>query len=177
MDRPGLQEALLLLKRRQADRLVAYHSDRLSRHVGDLQHLLDKYFGVKSGKVLLSATEQTMETNTANGRIGLSMWTLFAQHQREITAEKVRAVMKDRKAKGYRVGAVPYGYALDPSDEDGKRLVAVPSEQTALVAMRKLRAKGLSYGEIAKRLNAAKVSSKRGGAWSPKVVMALLQRE
>src|SRR5438067_1990520 len=47
--RPGLQRALGMLKRAEADALLVLKVDRLTRSVRDLGHLVEKYFAPGSG--------------------------------------------------------------------------------------------------------------------------------
>ena len=53
LDRPGIQEALDRLDRREADGIVVAKLDRLSRNVGDWNWLITEYFGEKPGKQTL----------------------------------------------------------------------------------------------------------------------------
>src|SRR4051812_9767736 len=47
LNRPGLLQALAMLRRGQADGIIVVKLDRLTRNVGDLQTLITDYFGEK----------------------------------------------------------------------------------------------------------------------------------
>jgi len=53
---------------------------------------------------------------------------------------------RSKRARGERVGALPYGFALNA---DGVRLVAVEREQAAIARTRELRAVALSLRAVA----------------------------
>src|SRR4051812_2078687 len=54
LDRDGLRRALEMLRNGRASGLVVCKLDRLSRSVGDWDELIERFFGEKAGKVLMS---------------------------------------------------------------------------------------------------------------------------
>ena len=61
-----------------------------------------------------------------------------AQYEHGLIRARTRAVLAAKRARGERVGSVPFGFALD---EDGVRLVAVEHERAATGGL--VTAKGL----------------------------------
>src|SRR5579871_930657 len=57
LKRPGLQKALAMLRKGEAQGLVICKLDRLSRNVADWNTLIDQYFGEKAGKQLFSVAD------------------------------------------------------------------------------------------------------------------------
>jgi len=74
-----------------------------------------------------------------------------AQYEHGLIRARTRTALAAKRARGERVGSVPYGFALA---SDGVRLVAARREQAAISRARKLRARGLSLREIASKLAA-----------------------
>ena len=63
LERPGLQEALAMLKAKEADALLVVKLDRLTRSVRDLGHLVEKYFA--PGKAALLSVGEQIDTRSA----------------------------------------------------------------------------------------------------------------
>ena len=169
MDRPELQRALAALKAGEADVLVILRLDRLSRSTRDTLALADRC--QKEGWALASLSEK-LDTYSPSGRLVLTVLASMAQFEREQTAERTRQALHQKRGRNELVGAVPYGYRLA---ENGIKLVEVAKEQRVLTRMRRLRRRGVSYGEIASRLTRAKIPTKTGKVkWAPKVVRGIL---
>ena len=65
------------------------------------------------------------------------------------TSELARRAMATKKARGERVGAVPYGYTLA---DDGKTLEPNHDEQRAIRETQQIAARGLSLRKVAAEL-------------------------
>jgi DNA invertase Pin-like site-specific DNA recombinase len=172
LNRPGLQQALSLLRKGQADGLVVYKLDRLSRSVADWNHLIDGYFGDRAGKQLMSVSD-SIDTRTAAGRLVLNVLMSVAQWERETIAERTRDAMNYKRARGERLGQIPFGNDLG---EDGKTLTRNPTESEAIAHARELRAGGMTLQAITDELNHLGMSTKRGGPWHLTSVVRLLKR-
>jgi site-specific DNA recombinase len=155
MDRPGLQRALAMLARGEAQALIVLKLDRLTRSVRDLGELLEGPF---ARAALLSVGEQ-IDTRTAAGRLVLNVLASVAQWERETIGERTATAMAHKKTKGERVGAVPYGYGLGA---DGHALAPVAAEQAVIGAARRLKASGLALRTIAAELERAGMVARNG---------------
>lgn len=153
-DRPGLAQALATVGK--GDALVVYSLSRLARstkHTLDLSEYLDK-----TGADLVSITEK-IDTTSAAGRMVFRMMAVLAEFERDQLAERTSAAMQHKKAKGERVGAIPYGKALA---HDGITLVDVPAEQEVIAEARRLHAGGLSLRKIAAMLTMKGFKARNG---------------
>ena len=83
----------------------------------------------------------------------------------------VRAAIAVKKARGERVGSVPYGYRLAA---DGVALEVEPAEAAALTMAQERRAAGLSLRKIGAELSACGMRPRGGGAWHPDTVARLI---
>ena len=173
LDRPGLQEALSMIRSGKAAGLVIAKLDRLSRSVVDWNTLIDGYFGEKAGKQIFSVAD-SIDTRTAAGRLVLNVLMSVAQWERETIGERTKDALQHKIRKGERCGKVRFGYHLA---DDGTTLVEDPAEQQALAAIRRLKAAGQSLREIAAELTRSGIKTKEGHAtWKHTTVARILQR-
>ena len=143
-NRPGLAAALAAVGK--GDALVVYSLSRLARstrHTLEISERLDK-----AGADLVSLSER-IDTTSAAGRMVFRMLAVLAEFERDQISERTSAALQYKKAKGERVGAVPYGYALAI---DGATLEPDPTEQAVITEARKLKAAGLSLRKVAAEL-------------------------
>lgn len=92
----------------------------------------------------------------------------FTSH-RELT----RAALAAKRARGERLGKVPYGFTVAA---DRKTLLPEPREQAVIARIRAWRADGKSYRQIARWLE-RDGAPKRGEKWNVSVIHALAKRE
>jgi site-specific DNA recombinase len=86
----------------------------------------------------------------------------FAAYERMIIAARTKAALAVKKARGERVGGVPYGWRVG----EGGRLEADERETLALQRARELRAGGASLRGVAVTLKAEGHRPRNGGAWA-----------
>ena len=120
--RPAMARLLQDVEHGLVDLVLFCKLDRWFRNVQEyfkVQEVLDAH------GCSWNAVQEDYETETANGRMIVSIMLSLAQKEREKTAERVRAVFDYRAAKGeFLTGgrAIPYGYQLN-----GKQLEKDPS--------------------------------------------------
>ena len=185
LNRPALQEALSLLRSRQADGLVVAKLDRLSRSVKDWNALVECFFNEKAGRKLMSVTE-SIDTRTASGRMALNMLMVVSQWEREAISERTRDAMAQKRVRNEQVGEVPFGFKVSHFRQVlGKHgevrqvpcLSQCDREQRVLARMRELRAGGQSYRQIAEILTLDGVPTKTGkNGWGYTSVRKILTR-
>lgn len=78
------------------------------------------------------------------------------------TRALTKAALAVKKAKGERVGAVPYGWQLGA---DGVLLVRCEAEQSVMATCRELRAKGWTLAAIGAELERRGLTPRNGGRW------------
>jgi site-specific DNA recombinase len=170
LEREGLTTALARLTLRQADALVVCKVDRLSRSVGDLPGLLTRYFA--PGKHTLISVAEHVDTSSAGGRMMLNMIMSVSQWEREVIGERTRAALQHKKARGERVGTIPYGYCLAA---DGVHLEPHLGEQRIVALIGELRGAGMSLRGIVDALNRQGEPAARGQRWHLTSVARLIK--
>jgi site-specific DNA recombinase len=169
LERPGLQRIMGMVDGLEVDAVVVAKLDRLTRSVKDLADLLERFN--RCGVALISISE-SLDTQSAAGRLVLNIMTAVSQWEREAIGERTRDAMRFKKAQGERVGNIPFGYQLCA---DGKHVEPNIREQRVLVRIRSLRKSGSTLRQIADELNRANLKTRRGSDWRHVYVAGLLQ--
>ncbi|MCI9434932.1 MAG: recombinase family protein [Bacilli bacterium] len=122
MNRPAFQRMLKDIRDNKIKLIAFYKLDRISRNVTDFSNLvaeLDNY-----DVVFLSATEN-IENVTPSGRAMMYMSSVFAQLERDNTAERIRDNMIDLAKTGRWLGGnTPTGFSSEQIESisiDGKK--------------------------------------------------------
>jgi DNA invertase Pin-like site-specific DNA recombinase len=95
-NRPGLDAMLKAATRREFDMVAAWSVDRLGR---SLQHLVAGLGDLQAAGVGLYLHKQGLDTSTPSGRAMFGMLSVFAEFERELIRERVRAGMKIARAE------------------------------------------------------------------------------
>lgn len=165
--REGLESALKATGKGMV--LVCYSISRLARSTKDLLHIAETIQARRAG--LVSVTEQ-IDTASAMGEFFFTVMGAIATLERKVTAERTKMALAHKKAKGEIYAPVPFGF-----DGIDGRLVEVQAEAKVVEEIMQRRRDGISFGKIAKSLNAHGIEGKRGGRWYPSTVRYLIQRQ
>ncbi len=169
IDRPGMTRLLALVNAREVATIIVAKLDRLTRSIGDLAALLDRF--ERHGVSFVSVAE-SFDTRSSSGRLAIHILGSVAQWEREAIGERTRDVLRHKQDQGERVGQVPFGFQLA---DDGVQLEPNPEEQRLLSRMRALHAEGMSTRQIAKALQAEGETTRRGTPWRYEYVARALR--
>jgi len=159
-DRPGGAHLLDLVQKRQAGHVVAMKLDRLFRDAADALTQTRTWDRAGVAMHLIDVGGQTINTSTAMGRMFLTMMAGFAELERGLARERTREALQYKKRRGLVYNHVPLGYV-----RNGDALHADIGEQELIARIMAWRRGGISYGAIAKSLNAEGITGKQGGAF------------
>ena len=135
-----LRESLLALARqREIDVVLVWRLDCWGRSVADLVSTLQELQHLGVGFVSLT---EALDLTTPAGRAMAGLLAVFAEFEREILRERVRA-------------------GLDHARQQGKRLGRPPSAAFKAVEARELHRQGISKSEIARQLEIGRTSVRR----------------
>jgi len=172
LERPGLQRALGMLRKGQANALLVAKLDRLTRSVKDLGTLVEEYFS--SDRITLLSVADNIDTRTAAGRLVLNVLGSVAQWERETIGERTAEALAHKREQGQRTSLhAPYGFRIAA---DGKTLVEAESEQALLSAIRDARSRGLSQRAIVAELERQGFSTRKGTALSLMQVQRIMSQ-
>ena len=138
-ERPGRGSLLMAARRREIDVVVVWRLDRWGRSVADLMATLRELTELGVGFVSLT---EALDLTTPSGRALAGMLAIFAEFEREILRERVRAGIAQARKEGR-----PHGR---PRSASRKRDEVV-----------RLKAERVSQSEIARRLGIGRTSVRR----------------
>lgn len=163
IERPALQSLLADAKLRQFERVVVWRLDRWSR---------DLYQGLwLSKELLVSGIEVVSISEPFNGQDPLTkalraIVQTFAELERETIKSRLWSGRRKRLEQGrFAGGSVPFGYRLRNGG-----LVIEPNAAEVVRLIFNLRAKGLTYKELAAEMNRLGHKSPSGGSWGPSAI-------
>ena len=100
-DRPRFDALLHAVTRKEFDMVAAWSVDRLGRSLQDLVGFLGD---LQSKKVDLYLHQQALDTSTPSGKAMFGMLGVFAEFERTIIQERVKAGLARARAKGTTLG-------------------------------------------------------------------------
>lgn len=110
-DRPDYQRMMSRLRSGEFSHLLVWKIDRISRNLLDFAGMYNELKDL--GITFVSKNEQ-FDTSSAIGEAMLKIILVFAELERNMTSERVSAVMVSRASNGqWNGGRVPYGYIYD----------------------------------------------------------------
>lgn len=157
-DRPELEQALKLCKKRKATLVIA-KLDRLARNVHFISGLMER--GVRFCAVEFPNAEPFM----------LHVHAAMSEHERRLISQRTKAGLERAKARGVKLGK--YGATLARQN----RAEADALAETLKPVVAEIRAAGkISVRAIMRELNERGINTARGGKWQPQTTNVLLQR-
>jgi len=99
--RPALDKMLKAAVRGEFDMVAAWAVDRLGRSLADLIAILNE---LNAANVGLYLHQQALDTTTPSGRAMFSMVGVFAEFERSMIQERIKAGLSRAKAEGKLLG-------------------------------------------------------------------------
>jgi DNA invertase Pin-like site-specific DNA recombinase len=99
--RPAMRQLMIAIARREVDMVAAWSVDRLGRSLQDLIGFLGE---LHAKGVDLYLHQQGLDTSTPAGRAMFQMMGVFAEFERAIIVERVKAGLKRARAEGRTLG-------------------------------------------------------------------------
>src|SRR5665811_1561259 len=96
-ERPGRESLLMAARRREIDVIVVWRLDRWGRSVADLMATLRELTELGVGFVSLT---EALDLTTPSGRAMAGMLAIFAEFEREILRERVKAGIAQARKEG-----------------------------------------------------------------------------
>lgn len=127
--RPALDRLMRDAKSRKLDAILVWKLDRFGR---SLKHVVDALAELEAVGVAFVSLKDNLDLTTPAGRLMFQMIGAFAEFERSLIQERVRAGLRNAKAKGRKLGR--------------------PKVQQDATEVNRLRAEGLPFAAIAERL-------------------------
>jgi DNA invertase Pin-like site-specific DNA recombinase len=151
-DRAELNRLMADAHRRRFDAVVVWKFDRFARSVSHLLRALETFKAL--GIDFVSLSEQ-VDTSTPTGKMVFTALGAVAELERSLIAERVRAGIRNARAKGKTLGRPRV-------DVDASRIAA-------------LRAQGCSWGTICRETGTGKGTAQRAFYGPPKSLVSSTQ--
>jgi site-specific DNA recombinase len=146
LNRPTLQELLRSVAGGEAEVIVVYKLDRLTRSVKDLGYLMEDVFAANG--VAFSSIQDNFDTTTANGKLVMNIIGSVAQWERDTISERTSDALAYKNGRGeWAAGRIPFGFKVG---EEG-RLVESPEEMEVIAEVKRARRRLKPYRVIAER--------------------------
>lgn len=164
--RPAFTELMQSVEAGQIKKVYVYRLDRFSRSIADFSRLWEvlQQYGVE----FQSVTEQ-FDTSSPMGRAMLNIVLVFAQLERETTAERVKDNYIHRFSLGtWPGGPAPYGFELTKVTDEGRRVSALIANGQAGIVQRifeEYSRPETSLRSIARELTAQGIHGPKREAW------------
>lgn len=142
--RPELDRLLGEAHRRRFDAVVVWRFDRFARSVSHLLRALETFKSL--GIEFVSLSEQ-VDTSTPTGKMVFTVLGAVAELERSLIVERVRAGLRNAKAKG--------------------RCLGRPKKTVSTAEIATLRTAGVSWRKIARRMGVSARTARRAGQNPP----------
>jgi DNA invertase Pin-like site-specific DNA recombinase len=134
--RPGLDGLMKAVTRKDVDLIAAWSVDRLGRSLQDLLGLLSE---IHAKGVDLYLRQQGIDTTTPAGKAMFQMMGVFAEFERAMIQERVKAGLERAKAEGRKLGrprtSGKFEAAIHRARSKGTGIIAISKELGVGVSM------------------------------------------
>jgi site-specific DNA recombinase len=169
-ERPAIQDLIADIERGEVQNVLVFKIDRLTRSTADLIYLTELF---NQQNCAFNSLTESIDTQTASGRMFLKIIGIFAEFERENIIERVKVGIERKIREGYVIGGhTSYGYER----EKGEKIQTINEQEAEIVReiFDMYVNQGVSITDIARRLNVRKISTKKEGAWEATSIRRLL---
>lgn len=169
-DRPAFQQMMARLRTGEFSHLVVWKIDRISRNLLDFAEM---YAEIKKLGITFVSKNEQFDTSNAMGEAMLKIILVFAELERNMTSERVTAVMLARASNGqWNGGKVPYGYDYDK--ETGTFSIN-EAEASVINMIYDTYERVQSLLAVARTLNEKGILPRSGTPWNPTTISTMLK--
>ncbi len=168
-DRPDYQRMMARVRTGEFSHILVWKIDRISRNLLDFAAM---YAELKQLGVTFVSKNEQFDTSSAMGEAMLKIILVFAELERNMTSERVSAIMLSRASDGvWNGGKVPFGYSYD---KEAKQFSILEDEAKVVTHIYDLYETVQSLVTVAKTLNEKGIRSRTGKPWNPTTVRTML---
>ena len=168
-DRPDYQQMMARVRIGEFSHILVWKIDRISRNLLDFSGM---YQELKQLGVTFVSKNEKFDTSTAMGEAMLKIILVFAELERNMTSERVSAVLMSRASDGvWNGGKTPFGYSYDKQS----KTFSVDESEAKIINLIYDRYEAIqSLTSVAKELNEKGVRSRTGKPWNPTTIRTML---
>ena len=174
--RPGLERLRDLVTEGQIDTILIYSPDRLSRKYAYQVLLMEEFSRHGAEVIFLNSPKAT----TPEEQLLLQFQGMFAEYERAQITERSRRGKRHRAKNGLVnvLSGAPYGYQYIKKNESSNAYYEIIEPEAGVVRQiyNLYTEEFVSIGEIVRRLNAQRISTRRGKSlWERSTVWGILR--
>jgi len=147
--RPAFDELLKDANRKEFDGILVWSIDRIGRSLQDLISFLDD---VQSKDIDLYIHQQGLDSSTPTGRLMFSLVGSFAEYERTLIKERVRAGMERAKKSGTKSGRA---IGRPTNVNDGTKSAVIELHKSGMSMNKICKTLSIGSGTLYKLLDAA----------------------
>lgn len=168
-DRPAYQQMMSRVRTGEFSHILVWKIDRISRNLLDFAGMYAEL--KKLGVVFVSKNEQ-FDTSNAMGEAMLKIILVFAELERNMTSERVTAVMIARANDGiWNGGKIPFGYDYD---KETKTFSVNETEAAVILMIYDIYEEEHSLLRTAQIMNEKGLLPRSGIPWNPTTIRTML---
>lgn len=169
-DRPAFKQMMARLRTGEFTHLLVWKIDRISRNLLDFAEM---YAEIKKLGITFVSKNEQFDTSSAMGEAMLKIILVFAELERNMTSERVSAVMLSRANNGdWNGGRIPFGYSYD---KDTKIFSINEQEANVVRMIYDAYEEHHSLLSVARKINAKGFRQRSGNPWNPSTVSIILK--
>ena len=166
-DRPEIQRLSNDVEEERINSVLVYKIDRLTRSMKNLLELVELF---QRKNCSFNSFTEAIDTSSATGRMFLKIVGIFAEFERENLAERVKFGCEQRAREGKYASTIVFGYDYIK----GQGLVVNEYEKQVVNNIFEWYLNSMSFREIAEKLKANNIPTKRGGTWKAPTIYHML---
>jgi len=171
-DRPAINELIADVRNGNVNNVLVYKIDRLTRSTKDLIELTEIF---NDCNCTFNSLMESIDTQTASGRMFLKIIGIFAEFERENIIERVTLACEKKVKEGYTLATFTpsFGY----NREIGEKIQTINPEEAKIVneIYTMYLESNMSYNAIAKNLNHRGIKPKLVEVWGHASVRNVLR--
>jgi len=170
-ERPAVNELIEDIKAGHVKNVLVFKIDRLTRSTADLLYLVELF---NQYDCAFNSLMESIDTQTASGRMFLKIIGIFAEFERENIVERVTLGNERKAREGYTLASWRISYGYDRPK--GQEIQTINKAESVIVReiFEMYVRQGMSITGIARALNLRGVPTKEGSTWSNATVKSVL---
>lgn len=158
--RPEVKRLIQDIENGKIDVVLIQKFDRLTRNITDTEDFIKLF--QKYDVDVWSISDGKVDVSNSNGKFMTLLKGLFAQHERELTSERIKIAFKEKVKQGYTLccNVCSYGY----NRKTGQKVMSINQEEARVVKrIFRMYLDNYSFTDIAKALNLEHIPTKKHG--------------
>lgn len=169
IDKRPAGSKLLFLLNKDVKAIVSVKPDRIFRNTSDALATIDGWDKMGIELHMIDMGGATLATKTAMGKMLFTVLIAFSEFERNITGERTKAVLNNKKATGKAYCGSIFGY----DNVDGKMVPNIA--ELVIVDIIKNNSQEMSPAKIADMLNDFGHKAKKGGIFFPSTIQNIIK--